>query len=85
MHLELNMSRMDWKTAVIVNDGIAILANQGAPFAAEFLKQARVPWNVIDRVLAPNGKRRGQKRPRDGSGDGQNDGRGWLMAMHAEK
>jgi hypothetical protein len=76
---------MDWKTAVIVNDGIAILANQGAPFAAEFLKQARVPWNVIDRVLAPNGKRRGQKLQRDSSGDGRHDGRGWLAAKHAEK
>jgi hypothetical protein len=76
---------MDWKTAVIVNDGIAILANQGAPFAAEFLKQARVPWNVIDRVLAPNGKVRGQKLQRDSSGDGRHDGRGWLAAKHAEK
>jgi hypothetical protein len=81
MHVELNMSRMDWKTAVIVNDGIAILANQGAPFAAEFLKQARVPWNVIDRVLAPNGKRRGQKLRKDISGEG----RGWWAAIHAEK
>jgi hypothetical protein len=72
---------MDWKTAVIVNDGIAILANEGAPFAAEFLKQASVPWNVIDRVLAPNGKRRVQKLPKESSGDG----RGWWAATHAEK
>lgn len=85
MHVELNMSRMDWKTAGIVNDGIALLAQQGAPFATEFLKEARVPWNVIKRVLAPNGKRRMQKLPKGDSADNRHDVRGWLMAMHAEK
>jgi hypothetical protein len=85
MHVELNMSRMDWKTAVTVNDGIAILAIQGGPCAAEFLKQARVPWSVIDRILAPNGKRRSQKLPKSTSGDGRHAVHGWLATTHAEQ